>query len=113
MSERIKKVAFIDSKTAEAYEKLQAGKFEDRKLYDAISRARGRLKDNPQSGQRVPTKQIPRAFVSKHGVDNLWKLNLPLAWRLLYSVIGNSVKIVSVILEWMTHKEYERRFGYG
>lgn len=33
-------------------------------------------------------------------------------WRLIYTISGNKIEIVSIILEWMDHKSYERRFGY-
>ena len=45
-------------------------------------------------------------------MDNLWKYDLPKGWRLLYSVRGNEIIVISIILEWLSHKEYERRLGY-
>ena len=30
----------------------------------------------------------------------------------MYSVAGDGERVVVVILEWLSHKEYERRFGY-
>ncbi|MFW5846991.1 MAG: hypothetical protein ACOCUU_02405 [Nanoarchaeota archaeon] len=32
--------------------------------------------------------------------------------RLLYSLTGSRVEIITLILEWMSHKDYDRRFGY-
>ena len=45
-------------------------------------------------------------------IDNLWKYDLPRGWRLMYSVARDEVIVISIILEWLPHKEYERRFGY-
>jgi hypothetical protein len=45
-------------------------------------------------------------------MDNLWKYNLSRSWRLLYSVAGDGTNIIALIIEWLPHKEYERRFGY-
>ena len=112
MRERIKEVAFGDRKLKEAYEKLQKGKFEDKELHSFIARAMADLKKNPLSGHRIPRNQIPKEYQSKYGVNNLWKYNMPSAWRLIYTIIGNHVKIVSMILDWMTHKKYERKFRY-
>ncbi len=42
---------------------------------------------------------IPKEYIKKYKIDNLWKYNLPNAWRLLYTIKGNEVMIVSVILE--------------
>jgi hypothetical protein len=32
--------------------------------------------------------------------------------RLIYSITGDEISIVSIILEWFDHKDYERRFSY-
>ena len=40
------------------------------------------------------------------------KCNLPDGWRLVYTLAGNEIEIISILLEWFSHKEYERRFGY-
>ena len=40
------------------------------------------------------------------------KYNLPNAWRLAYTLKGNEVEIISIILEWFDHEGYEKRFGY-
>ncbi len=112
MKEKIKSVAFADIKLKESFDSLQSGNYEDKKLYEYISRAKEDLKNNPLSGTRVPERLIPKEYLKKWGVKALWKYNLPNAWRLIYTVIGDEVKIVSVILEWMAHKEYVRRFNY-
>jgi len=39
--------------------------------------------------------------------------NLPDTWRLIYALKSpTKIEIISVILEWMSHKDYERRFKY-
>jgi len=113
MDERVKEVAFADENLKEAYLKLKEGKFEDKQMFEFINRAIDDLKENPMSGIRVPNNLIPKDYIKKYGISNLWKYNLPNAWRLAYSLLGDSVKIVSVILEWMSHKDYEKRFGYN
>jgi len=50
--------------------------------------------------------------LKKYNVDNLWKYDLPKGWRLLYSVRRNEIIVISIILEWLSHKEYERRLRY-
>lgn len=112
MNERIKEVTFAEQNLKESYEALSEGRFEDKELYKFITRAKEDLIKDPLCGIRVPARLFPKEYVQKYGITNLWKYDLPNGWRLLYTVVGNEVKIVSVILEWMTHKEYERRFGY-
>ncbi len=108
MGEKIKEVTFINQKLKESYESLKEGKFEDKKLYEFISRATKDLATNPMCGIHVPKRLIP----NEYEVSHLWKYDLPNGWRLMYTIIGSEVKIVSAILEWLSHKEYERRFDY-
>jgi len=105
-------ITFVDKKTEEKFESLKGGKFEDKKLYEFINRAIEDLKKDYSVGINIPKKLIPKEYIQKYGIDNLRKYNLPGAWRLLYTVAGNDIKILSIIIEWMTHKEYERKFKY-
>ncbi len=100
-------VQFADEKVMKAFENL-----EDQKLKQFIGRALEDIKENPFCGIQVPKKQIPKDYASKFDVHNLWKYNLPDAWRLIYSIKGGEVIIITIILEWLDHKEYERRFHY-
>lgn len=102
-------VSFADEKMEEAFEKI---KEQDSFLYKFISRAINDLKENPFCGIAVPKRLIPKVYKQKYEINNLWKYNLPSAWRLLYSIAGDRVSIVAIILEWLDHKEYERRFKY-
>jgi Txe/YoeB family toxin of Txe-Axe toxin-antitoxin module len=104
-------VYFVDEKIKESYENLKEGKFEDKRLYEYIGRAIEDLKKDYSAGIHVPKKLIPKDY-KKYGIDNLWKYDLPNGWRLMYSVADDEVKIISIVLEWLDHKNYERRFGY-
>ena len=105
-------VAFISERTKKAYEELRQGKYEDTKLYESINQAIDHLKEDYAYGLRVPHKLIPKGYVKRYGVDNIRKINLQQGWRILYTVKADRVMIVSVILEWLDHKNYERRFKY-
>ncbi|MFH1290319.1 MAG: hypothetical protein ABIH92_02825, partial [Nanoarchaeota archaeon] len=96
-------------KMEKAFNSLDEGDW----LKKAIRKAINELKSNIFCGERIPRKQIPKEYVQKYGVDNLWWYSLPDAWRLVYSVVTPSnVEILAVILEYFDHKNYERRFGY-
>ncbi len=105
-------VYFGDEKLKEGYEKLKDSKVEDQMLYKWISRAINDLEENAFCGIQIPKRIIPKVYIEKYSIDNLWKYDLPKGWRLIYSVANGEIKIISIILEWMTHKEYERRFNY-
>ena len=105
-------VYFGDKRLKESYEKLKYSKVEDKMLYKWISRAIDDLEENAFCGIQISKKLVPRFYIDKYNIDNLWKYDLPKGWRLIYSVAKGEVKIISIILEWMNHKDYEKRFGY-
>ena len=112
MVEKAKEVTFVTQELKKTFEVLQEGTFEDKELYKFINRAKEDLIKEPLCGTRIPTRLIPKEYIKEYRINALWKYDLPNAWRLLYTIIGNEVKIVSVILDWMTHKEYDRKFHY-
>jgi len=112
MTQQIREVAFANNELKKAYSELKKGKFEEKQLSEFINRAINDLKNNPFCGIRIPKKLWPKEYIKKYEITNLWKYNLPNYWRLIYTLIGNEIKIVSMILEWMNHKDYEKRFRY-
>ena len=105
-------VHFAEERLKKSYEKLKESKVEDRMLYKWISRAIDDMELNAFCGIKIPKKLIPKVYIDKYKIDNLWKYDLPKGWRLLYSVANGEILIVSIIIEWMDHKEYEGRFKY-
>ena len=109
---REKFVAFASEEIKHAFEELGKGKFEDLQLLGFLRRAIDDLKKNPLIGINIPKNLIPREYIVKFDVDNLRKYDLPNGWRLLYTIKGDDIMIISVLIEWLDHKNYERRFGY-
>ncbi len=107
------KIVFGDNKVKESFEKLKDSRTEDKKLYVWLTRAFEDLEQNAFCGIQIPKKLFPKEYEKKFGkLDNLWKYNLPNAWRLIYTIKDGQVLVLSIILEWLDHKEYERRFNY-
>ena len=105
-------VVFIDQKLSHDYSKLKSGTDQDKQLYDFIDRATDDLKKDPTCGIKIPRDRWPKGYIKKYQITNLWKYDLPNSWRLIYTIAGDKVEILAIILEWMSHKEYERRFNY-
>ena len=105
-------VEFADEKIQKNFEELKNSRNEDKNLYKWVCRAFEDLEENAFCGIRIQKKLIPKVYIERYKIDNLWKYDLPKGWRLIYSVVNGEVKIVSIILEWMSHKDYEKRFGY-
>ncbi|MDP2666323.1 MAG: type II toxin-antitoxin system RelE/ParE family toxin [Candidatus Diapherotrites archaeon] len=102
----------VDSQLEYHLDRLRKGPFEDRRLADYIDKAFIDLKENPIGGIKVPKKLWPKEYVVKYRITNLFKYDLPNGWRLLYFLRGNDLEVLAIILEWLSHKDYERRFGY-
>jgi len=82
-------------------------------LFKQINSALDEIENNAFCSIQVPKKLIPKKWQT---YSNLWKYDLPKGWRLLYTVAPpdqpGKVLVLAIILEWMSHKEYERLFGY-
>ena len=112
MNEKPIYVTFGNKKLESNFESLKKGKFQDKQLYNFIERAIKDLKKNPANCIKVPKKLWPKIYIQRYGITNLWKYDLPNGWRLVYTIKTDEVMILSVILEWFDHKEYEKRFNY-
>jgi len=103
------KLKFANKSIKTAFEKL---KKEDPKFYKFILRAFLDIEENAFCGIQIPKRLIPKEYLRRYGVKNVWKYNLPDAWRLIYSIEGKDLIVFSIVLEWVDHKSYERRFNY-
>ena len=81
-------------------------------LLKSIDRERINLKINPQKGIHIPKRNVTKQVVDRYSTDSLWKLNLVGYWRLIYTITGDDVKVISFILEIMDHDRYDKVFGY-
>ena len=103
------KVVFISDELEKDFNELN----DDDPIKKGMIRAIKDLQQNAFSGIQIPKRLFPKEYVQKYGIKNLWKYDLPNSWRLLYNVTPeNEVELISAILEWFDHKEYERRFKY-
>ena len=97
-------VQFANDSIKKAFEKI-----DDPTLKKFLERAFCDIEINPFCGIQIPKRLIPKEYITKFNVRNVWKYNLPNSWRLIYSIEGGEIIIFTIILEWMDHKNYERR----
>ena len=103
------KVIFISDELEDNYNSLSEDDFVKKSIVKAVKD----LKSNAFAGIHVPKRLIPKEYIKKYGINNLWKYDMPKGWRLLYTITSeNEVELISAILEWFDHKGYERRFKY-
>jgi len=105
-------VVYADEKVRATYVRIKGPRTEDEMLRVRLDRAFGDLEKDACCGLQIRKGLIPKEYVRKYGINNLWKYNLPDGWRLIYSIGADDAGVLSIVLEWMDHKNYERRFGY-
>ena len=103
---------FADEKIKEAFYKLENGDDQKRELFKLINQALDNIEENAFCGIQIPKKLVPKEYTQKYDITNLWKYDLPKGWRIIYSIVRDEVVVVSLVLEWFDHKNYERRFNY-
>ncbi len=81
-------------------------------LLNSIKQKIELLKNNPEYGIHIPKNRIPKEYIENYDVNNLWKINLSGAWRMIYTIRGSEVEIISLILDIINHKDYNKKFGY-
>jgi mRNA-degrading endonuclease RelE of RelBE toxin-antitoxin system len=81
-------------------------------LVKLIEKGIEKLKFSYKYGDHISKKKIPAEYAEKYGVKNLWKLNLSSYWRMIYTIRGDEIEVISIVLEVINHKEYDRKFGY-
>ena len=103
-------VKFIDTNLKHNWVKI---KEEEPELAKHLTQAKENLKQNAFCGIQISKDLIPKEYITKYSINNLWKYNLPNAWRLLYTITTPSkVEIITVVLDWLPHKKYDRLFRY-
>lgn len=99
------KVIFADDELENTFNILQ----DEDPLKKGIIRAIQEIRKNCLSGEVVKKDSaILNNYRKRYGATNLRIYDLPLAYRLMYTVTPVDVKIVSIILDWVNHKDYDR-----
>ena len=86
---RSKRVVFVDEKLEKAFNSLS----EHDSTKKALKKAVKEIQKDCYCGRNVKKQLIPKQWVTKYGINNLWIYNLPSAWRLLYALTNNAKEI--------------------
>lgn len=83
-----------------------------RYLVKIIERGLYKLERDFEAGQKIQKRLWPRYYINKYGIRILWRLRLDDSWRIIYTVAKEDVPNTVLILEFLNHSKYNRRFGY-
>ncbi len=81
-------------------------------LLRSILRVKELLKKNLFVGKQVQRRKIPKKYINKYEVENIWRIELANRWRLIYTIEGNEVQITKFVLDIFNHRDYDKVFGY-
>jgi len=86
----------------------------ERMILSAVNKKVELIKANPHFGDPVAKKLIPEEYKTKYGITNLFRVELPAFWRMLYTLTDgeSEVEIIAFVLDVINHKEYDTKFGY-
>ena len=81
-------------------------------LLRSIKRVSDLLKQNPFAGDQVPKRQAPGKYALKYDADNVWRIELADRWRMVYTITGDQIEIITFVMDIFDHREYDKVFGY-
>ena len=86
----------------------------ERSILRAINQKTQLIKENPHYGEPISKKLIPKEYKEKYGNINLFRVELPNFWRMLYTLTEGDTKIeiIAFVIDIIDHPTYNKKFGY-
>ena len=100
----------------EVYKKLNAEaetNKQSRMILKAINHKKELIKANIHYGDPIAKNLIPAEYKQKYSTKNLFRVELPAFWRMLYTLTNNKeIEIIAFVLDIIDHPDYDKKFGY-
>jgi hypothetical protein len=86
----------------------------DKTILLAITKKIELIKSDPHYGDPIAKTLIPKEYTNKYEISNLFRVELPNYWRMLYSLRdgGTKVEIIAFVIDIMDHSKYNKKFRY-
>ena len=81
-------------------------------LLDAINRIFDILTSNPFYGENAKKDLIPKEYRQKYDANNLFIVDLPDYWRMIYTLESDEIEIIAFVLDIVDHDGYNKKFGF-
>jgi len=106
----------LSPEAEEVYKKLNSEaetNKQSRMILKAINNKKDLIKANIHYGDPIAKNLIPEEYKQKYGTKNLFRVELPAFWRMLYTLTNNEdVEIIAFVLDIIDHPTYDNKFGY-
>ena len=86
----------------------------ERSIFNAVKKKVELIKAYIHYGDHLSRELFPKEYTDKYGITNLFRLELPNFWRMLYALSnGDGEKeIIVFVLDIIDHETYNKKFGY-
>ncbi len=86
----------------------------ERTILLAITKKIEFIKSDPHYGDPVAKSSIPKQYIKKYKITNLFRIELPNYWRMLYTLKDgeSEIEIIAFVLDIVNHQDYNKKFGY-
>lgn len=106
----------LSNEAEEVYKKLnEEAPFskQSKMILSAIDHKKNLIKADIHYGDPIAKNLIPDEYIKKYGITNLFRVELPTFWRMLYTLTNNEeIEIIAFVLDIIDHPEYNKKFGY-
>ena len=81
-------------------------------LLNAINRLFDVIVNNPFYGENAKKDLIPKEYRQKYDADNLFIVDLPDYWRMIYTLESDEIEIIAFVLDIIDHDQYNKKFKF-
>lgn len=83
-------------------------------IFERFIQKKELIKQNMHYGEPIAKGKIPDEYKIKYGITNLFWVELPHFWRMLYSLVDGEteIEIIAFVLDIIDHEKYNKKFGY-
>ncbi len=86
---------------------------QSRMILKAINNKIELIKANIHYGNPMAKDLIPEEYKQKYEATNLFRVELPAFWRMLYMLTNNEqIEIIAFVIDIISHPDYDKKFGY-
>ncbi len=81
-------------------------------LLNAINRIFDIIVNNPFYGENAKKGLIPKEYMQKYDASNLFIVDLPDYWRMIYTLESDEIEIIAFVLDIIDHDQYNKKFKF-
>ena len=81
-------------------------------LFGSIERIFEVIVANPFYGENAKKNLIPKEYRQKYDASNLFIVDLPDYWRMIYTLESDEIEIIAFVLDIIDHDEYNKKFKF-